>query len=361
MSLPVTISLPGLGGEAGVWITPSSCAFCKWYPLVSWGMSTGFIIKILRTITLSGSSYCKICSNWSSSSSVKSACKWPNALCSLWGNAGVAQSSWLSKLCDVPGVLDLCETSSLSELGGDLQAQFRLCPVPWWLCWLCDRTCPSTHRAGISVAGRFWAKAGKKKWLFLTQLLHCLGPSGAVGREVCGGTLQLPFWLGGRGFILFLPLEERGQKDSKQYSSEKRGCSFYSSAKILYSGNPLQRRAIIEGLALCRPCLTNRNWEAHPVSTLAEPRAGSWLLPQSCGAIPDNRWVQWCCWEWKEWAPDRQLCVEGNDSHSSGSAFVSGCWNVFLVGLGDKLRLWVLMRMLRVSSPVVSHGHLRAG
>lgn len=43
------------------------------------------------------------------------------------------------------------------------------------------RTCPSTHRAGTSVAAGFWAQAVKKQWLFLTLLLHCLGSSGAVG------------------------------------------------------------------------------------------------------------------------------------------------------------------------------------
>lgn len=231
-----------------------------------------------------------------------------------------------------------------------------------------QRTCPSTHRAGISVAGRFWAKAVQKKWLFVTQLMHCLGSTGAVGREVCDSTLQLPFceltWKLG---IYTVPSSRRkGTKRLKTPKLRKRGCSPCSSVKILFGADPLWRRVVIEGLALFSLALFSKQklfafsttWEAQgaaaSMSTLAEPRAGSWLLPQSCVAITDNKWVLWCCWEWKEWAPDRQLCVVGNDSHRSGSAFVSGCWNVLLVGLGDKSRFQGLMRMLSVSSSAVS-------
>lgn len=210
--------------------------------------------------------------------------------------------------------------------------------------------------------------------------MHCLGSTGAVGREVCDGTLQLPFWeLTWKSGVYIVPSSRRkGTERLKTVKLRKRGCSSCSSVKILFGANPLRRRAITEGLALCSACsqpglIFNKQelfafptiWEAQgaaaSASTLAEPTAGSWLLRQSCVAITDNKWVQWCCWEGKEWAPDRQLCVVGNDSHGSGSAFVSGCWNVLPVGLGDKSRFQVLMRMLRVSSPPVSRGHLRAG
>lgn len=115
------------------------------------------------------------------------------------------------------------------------------------------RTHPSTHRACISVAGRFWAKAVEKNWLFLTQLMHCLGSSGAVGREVCDGTLQPPFWeLTWKSGIYIVPSSRRkGTERLKTVKLRKRGCSSCSSVKILFGANALRRRAITEGLALC--------------------------------------------------------------------------------------------------------------
>lgn len=138
-------------------------------------------------------------------------------------------------------------------------AQFRLCPdgfVGSVMLQLQHRTCPSTPRAGISVAGWFWAKAVRKKWLFVSQLLHCLGSTGAVGREGCDGTLQPPFCqLTWKCDTCIVP--SSGRKGTKRLETVKlreRGCSSCSSVKILFGANSLQRRVIAEGLALCSAC-----------------------------------------------------------------------------------------------------------
>lgn len=172
----------------------------------------------------------------------------------------------------------MCETSSLPEpavRGRRLQAEDGVGPaqaVPSpdgfagsVVLQLQRRTRPSTHRAGTSVAGRFWAKAVQKKVLGKgspEELAVChtaaalSGQPGSSGKGSSDGTLQPPCWeLAWNSAVRIVPCSRRkGTKRLKTVKLRERGCSSCSSVTILFGAGSLQRRVVTEGLALCSAC-----------------------------------------------------------------------------------------------------------